>query len=156
MYFTTYSSPGSIKRAAMDGSAPSELVSGLNNPAGITIDFQNSRLYWTCAGDAKIESSDMQGRDIQSTLQRPSNSFTFGIGLTTDRLYWTDHQGNKIGSSTKTGQDTRDLYPGASGLNHVSVVPRSNHPSRNRTNHCENKACSKVCVLTRTSSRCMS
>ena len=154
MYFTDLSASGSINRAGMDGSNPVKLVSRLNYPAGITIDVQNSRLYWTCYGDDKIKSSDLQGRNVQTVLRHRRGSNAWGIGLTRDRIYFTDWSTKKLWSITKTGLDVQLLHIGTTNLLHVSMVPRSGLP-RSRTNHCKNHACSKVCVLTQSSFRCL-
>ena len=45
--YRTRSSIGSIHKAGMDGTDPLTLVTGLNVPAGVTIDFGSRRLYWT-------------------------------------------------------------------------------------------------------------
>ena len=155
MFITDHSRSGSIYRAGMDGSNPAKLVSGLNYPAGITIDFQNSRLYWTCTGDDKIKSSDLQGRDVQAVLRHRRGSNAWGIGLTRDRIYFTDFFARTMWSITKTGRDVNVLYTGTTNLLHVSIRTRSGLP-RSRTNHCKNHACSKVCVLIQTSFSCLS
>ena len=146
MYFTSKSHNGSVNRAGMDGSHQVPLVTGLNSPNRITIHFQNSRLYWTC-GEDEIQSSSMQGTDVQTVVRHPGGSHTWGIGVSSDRIYWTDFTTMKIGSCTKTGQDVQILHTGTCHLGSLAIVPRWNLPT-NRTNHCKNRACSKVCVLT--------
>ena len=121
----------------------------------LTIDFQNSRLYWTCAGSNKVQSSDIQGRDIQIVIQRATHSGPNGIGLSGDRIFWSDFESNMLESGTKSGEDVNILYGGASPLYGLALAPSRGNLVGNRTNHCENRACSKVCVLTPTSFSCL-
>ena len=88
MYFTNSSSSGSINRADMDGYDPRELVSGPNVPVGITIDFQNSRLYWTCTGDASIHAIKWYARTGYS--DNPSILKFMELGLGNQFKQWPD------------------------------------------------------------------
>lgn len=141
----------------MDGSGRVALVTGQNKPRGVIIDFEESRLYWTCTGDNKVRSSDLQGRNIQTVVQRPSGSWTHGLALSRGRLYWSNSLTGQLESSTKTGQDIRLLHSGEREhwLMHLGLVPRLNLPEH-RINHCANRGCPGFCVLTQTSSTCVS
>ena len=88
MYWTIGSSAGSIRRAGMDWSSPLTLVTGLNYPTGVTIDFPSRRLYWTEYYGGKIQSSDLDGRAVQVVLQLPSNSGPQGTAVLNDGIYW--------------------------------------------------------------------
>ena len=54
MYWTHFRG-GTIRRAEMDGSALTTLLSGLGNPRGITVAFDSSRLYWVEKVDGKVQ-----------------------------------------------------------------------------------------------------
>ena len=153
-----FSGDGSISRAGMDGSGVTVLVPNLNEPKGIAIDFQSSRLYWTVPLDGKVKSSDMQGKDIRTVMKFPSDSYTNGIGLFGNRIYVTNRLSRTLESFTTAGQDLQVLHTDMDTnlLFNLAIIvsPRPDLP-RNRTNHCENHGCTKVCVLTRTSSRCV-
>ena len=158
MFWTEGSVRGSISRAWMDGSNPVRLATGLHEPRGITIDFQSSRLYWTCVGDDKVQSSNMHGTNIQTVIQRPqrpTSSRPYGIALLGGRIYWTNNITKKLESQTVSGRDPRLLHTGVNPLWHLTIVPRLGLPT-NRTNHCENQSCPNVCVLTPTSFKCVS
>ena len=156
MYWTT--SAGSIVRAGMDGSNRTTIASytdsSLNELRGITIDFQSSRLLWVSANGNKIQSSNMNGGGVETILSLPSGSWPIGIGIFGDRIYWTNHNTKTVKSCTKTGQDVKTLYTGASNPMHLAIVPEL-YPPTVRTNDCEKLSCTKVCVLTPTSSRCL-
>lgn len=53
---------GRIERAALDGSHRKLLISKLGRPNGITIDYDEKRLYWIDLDSKKIESSDLSGK----------------------------------------------------------------------------------------------
>ena len=141
----------------MDGSNVSVIVAHLNEPKGIAIDFQSSRIYWTVPLDGTVESSDMQGKVIRTVMQFPSGSGTYGIALFGNRVYVTNRLSRTLESFTTEGTDLRVLHKentDASLFNLAVISPRPDL-LRNRTNQCENHGCSKVCLLTRTSSRCV-
>ena len=114
-----------------------------NYPAGITkLDFQNSRLYWTCAGSHKVISSGMDGQDIQMVIHCATHWGAHGIGVSGDRVYWTNFQTNMLESGTKSGEDVNILHGGTGRLYGLTVAPSRGKRVGNRTNHCENRACS--------------
>ena len=139
----------------MDGTKPRKIVSALNHPSGITIDFQDSRLYWTTAYSNRVQSSDMDGNDVETIVQLPKGSRPRGIGYLGGRIYWTCSETQKIQRSTESGDSLRVLHTDTDILYHMVIAPRPDLP-RNRTNHCKNRSCTEVCVLTPTSSRCLS
>lgn len=156
MYWTA---EGSIFRAGMDGSDRKILttipLSGRRALRGITIDFQTSRLLWACADGDKVQSSNMDGGDIQTIITVPSNSWPFGIGMFADRIYWTNYNLKTLSSCTRTGEDYRILYTGTiSSPFHLAMVPALD-PPKTRGNPCERQNCTGVCVLTPTASRCL-
>ena len=155
MFWTRTERKGSIWRSWMDGTNHTQIATGLSGPAGITIDFQDSRLYWVVYYDQRVQSSDMQGQDVQTVVQLPSYSYPTGIGVLGGRIYWTTSNTGKLGSSTKAGQDIQLLHNYTNSLYQMTVVPRLDLPT-NRTNHCENRSCSNICVLTPTSCSCLS
>ena len=151
-------SAGSIVRAGMDGSNRSTITtytgSSVKELRGITIDFQSSRLFWVSANADKIQSSSMDGGSVETILSLTRGSWPIGVGLFGDRIYWANNGNNIVQSCTKSGQDVRTLYTGTSSLLHLAIVPEL-YPPTSRTNDCDKMSCTKVCVLTPTSSRCV-
>ena len=84
----------------MDGSNPISFISGVNEPRGIQIVFQENRLYWTCAGDLKIESSDFDGQDRRTLVKLPRGSWPHGIAVLNDAIIWSDHFSGKFQRSS--------------------------------------------------------
>ena len=152
MYYTTGQAGKSIMRAGMDGSKPTTLVTELEWPYGITMDFETSQLFWTDFFGSKVESSDLRGADrkmITKTHIGPS-----GITCTDGRLYWGEFDSKELQSSAINGDDQTTLYTDKKSIAGVIVVPDLNRPP-NRTNPCGKNSCAGVCVLTATSSRCL-
>ena len=151
-----WSSPslGSIRRAEMDGSNPLTLVGGLSHPRAITIDFASRRLYWMDWGYYRMQSSDLDGRDIQLVLQLGSSG-CLGHAVWNDRIYF-GNDGHRLQSCTKDGQDIQTLYTatGNGNIGRISVVPVVDQPAT-RTSDYAGLNCSTLGVLTRTSYRCL-
>lgn len=154
MYGTT--ARGSILRAGMDGSSPAMILTGLQDPKGIAIDFEFGHLYWTEWKADRIQRSDLQGRGVQPVLQLPSFSRPWGIAVDQERIYWSTawNPDSQLGSCTKAGTDVRSHFNAVNWMSHITFVPDLNLPT-NRTNHCAGQRCAKVCVLTRTSFHCV-
>ena len=155
MFWTSYGTQGTLSRAWMDGSNAAVLKTGLSMPLGIAIDFQDSCLYWAEYASNKLQSSDFHGQNVKTILELPDGSNPVGIGVLGRRIYWTEMGKKRLQSSTKSGKDIRLLHEGTDWLHRLAVVPRSDVPMSGN-NDCENRNCSKVCVLTPTSYRCLS
>ena len=151
MYWTSESwNDSSICNGDMDASGPSNIVTQLQNPGGIVIDFQVARLYWTDL--SKIQSSNFDGGDVLTIVE--NLELPVGIALVGDKIFWGSANG-QLKSRTKEGTDIRSLHNETSSIVHLTVVPDLGLP-RNRRNHCQGRQCSGICVLIRSSSRCVS
>ena len=139
----------------MDGSNPVTVVSsyGLSDPFGITIDLKTSRLFWSDLSANRIESSNFDGIDRHIVARVPSAG-PYGIAVLNERIYWGELGGKKLQSTGITGEDTVTMYNATRGIRHVTLVPNFNLP-QNRTNHCARHTCSRVCVLTAATFRCL-
>ena len=153
MYWTRFNA-GSIHKAGMDGSSPVKLVSGLRFPIGVTIDYASRRLYWTESTSHKIQSSNLDGRDVRLVVQLPSGSRPWGIAVFNDRIYWGNEWNNQLQSCNKDGQDVQTLYTANDDIRHITSIPAPDQPS-SRKNACEGRNCSKLCVLSPSSYRCL-
>lgn len=64
MYWTDWGDHPKIEKAALDGSQRIVLIStGLGWPNGLSIDYQERKLYWGDAKTDKIEVSNLDGSD---------------------------------------------------------------------------------------------
>jgi len=66
--FWTYSGPGYIKSANMDGSDVETVLTGLSQPNGIAVDADADRIYWTNSYSGEIMSANFDGSDVQQLV----------------------------------------------------------------------------------------
>ena len=72
MYWTEWGGKPRIARAHMDGSNIVTLVDKVGRANGLTIDYIDQRLYWTDLDTCMIESTNMQGKRILSSISFPT------------------------------------------------------------------------------------
>lgn len=69
MYWTDWGTHARIIKARMSGDYSYAMInSSIQWPNGITIDFTDSKLYWTDAWYDRIETSDLDGKNRRVTL----------------------------------------------------------------------------------------
>ena len=105
-----------IQRANLDGSEVENIVTGIDNPRGITIDTAARKLYWTDDIADKIQSIDVDGSGTAQTVLDMGLSHPFGIALDPNggKLYWTDVNGQEIRRVDTNGTGSTPLV--TSGL----------------------------------------
>ena len=70
MYWTDWGVTAKIERAGMDGQDRQVIVhQNTTWPNGLTIDYDEERLYWADAGVKTIESSDLDGENRKVETQ---------------------------------------------------------------------------------------
>ena len=141
-------------KAWMDGTNPVPIVSGLSSPAGIALDYNSRKLFWTDFGTDKIQSSDLDGRNVQTvaTVSKP-----YGIAVSENRLYFgTFSSPSVLQSCGMTGRDMKILHRDPKKMRHIGVAPSHSTPATRR-NHSAGRTCPEkgICVLTPYSFRCL-
>ena len=134
---------------------PVQIVSGLSSPAGIAVDYNSRKLFWADYGTYKIQSSDLDGRNVQ-TVARVSKPY--GIAVYETRLYFgTFSSPSVLKSCDLTGRNMKMFYRNPKKMRHITVAT-SHSPPATRTNHCGGWTCPEkgMCVLTEHSFRCLS
>ena len=103
MFWTDYGVTAQIERAFMDGSERRVLHDAdLVQPVGITVDYNDWRVYWSDVGLDRIEFSsiDGSGRTVVETegsgLYHP-----FALTLADSTLFWTDWETNSVYATHK-------------------------------------------------------
>ena len=76
-----------IIRPQMDGREDFQVVLGLNLPAGITIHYDASRMFWTEHGGHKICSSNLDGTGVRAIVTLPSGAYTWGIASHMNQIH---------------------------------------------------------------------
>ena len=92
MYWTDWGLVARIEQASMDGTGRTVIIdTDLNQPWGITIDYDENRLYWVDANLDKIEYSNFDGTN-RVTLETGDDGVQspFGITIENNILYWTE------------------------------------------------------------------
>lgn len=170
MYWTDWGENPKIERAGMDGSNRKSLVErdGIYWPNGLTIDYDEGKVYWVDANYHYINrmNTDGSGREVvvsngptnagsnagnyesdvdilAGSLQHP-----FAITLSGNRIYWTDWATNSIHSAVKNGSgQTTVLKDNISPLNDIHSYG-SQRQKRGR-NPCgtDNGGCSHLCLI---------
>uniref|UniRef100_A0A3Q2Q3X8 Low-density lipoprotein receptor-related protein 2 n=1 Tax=Fundulus heteroclitus TaxID=8078 RepID=A0A3Q2Q3X8_FUNHE len=107
MYWTDWGTHAKIERATLGGNFRTEIVnSSLVWPNGLTLDYEEERLYWADASLQKIERSSLSGANrevIVSTAIYPFAMTMFG-----QFIYWTDWNTRSIYRANKhDGSDQR-------------------------------------------------
>ena len=78
---------GSIQRLNLDGSNyQPNLITGLNSPDNITVDAENSKIYWS--EGASLKRANLDGSNRQN-ITTGSGTLT-GIALAGGKIYWTE------------------------------------------------------------------
>lgn len=90
LFFSDWGTPARIGRANMDGSNVVILVQGQNLewPNGLSLDYNENRLYWVDAKLGHVESMKFDGSDRRVIVRLTSHSF--GLAVDKDSIYWTD------------------------------------------------------------------
>ena len=84
---------GDIYRASIDGNGRSRelIVSGLNRPENVVVDWINRKLYWCDSGSDTVEYSNLDGSErtvfVNTGLDQPRG---MAIDPLSGYIYWTD------------------------------------------------------------------
>jgi DNA-binding beta-propeller fold protein YncE len=93
LYWTEYGS-GKIERSDLDGSHVTDIVTGLNHPAGIAIDGTNGKIYWTTHesgnGSGTLQRANLNGSGVQTVLSGLGAPEGVAIDPTAGFAYYTD------------------------------------------------------------------
>ena len=153
MYYSRKTVDGSvygILKAGTDGSNPTGIVKCSEGAYGIQIDYKAKRLYWAEYYVDRIRSSDLDGGDVVTIAETPA---PYGIALVDQRIYWGEYSSGLVYSISVEGTGIR---------NETNAIARTRNfvysnwnPPKNRSNDCEQQSCGFVCVLSRTSFKCL-
>lgn len=150
MYWSDWGEIPKIERAGMDGTLSTRTIIVDDNifwPNGLTIDYDEDRLYWADAKQSYIHSCDFDGRHrsvvIDKDLPHP-----FALTLYGDNLYWTDWQTKSIHTCSKTtGIEGKPVLMDIHSPMDIHVFSADRQPEG--PNPCEpnNGGCSHLCLM---------
>ena len=58
-----------IMKTLMDGTGSFRIVSGLDHPVGIAVDYKSSRLFWVEQHSKNVKSSSLDGSAVATVAQ---------------------------------------------------------------------------------------
>ena len=86
---------GLIRRVPFDdhlnGAAVETIVTGLNRPEQVAVDWVNRKLYWTDHGRGVIERSDLDGSNIEVVVSNEIRPQTIAIDPFRKTIYWVNY-----------------------------------------------------------------
>lgn len=90
LFWTDWGEEAKIERGGMDGKSRKVIVDSLIFwPNGLTIDYENNKLYWLDAKLHFIDSMDFDGKN-RKTIMKNELDYGFALTIFNDKLYWTD------------------------------------------------------------------
>lgn len=148
MYWTDWGHQPKIARALMDGTNDTSFVSSdIHWPNGLTIDYPNSRLYWTDAKLMTLESIHLDGTDrriiLDGIVKHP-----YAIAVFENRLYWSDWSTHSIQSCDKfTGKNHQTLIKEQKEYIYGITIYHPNNHKKPPFNPCAHNPCSDICLV---------
>jgi very low-density lipoprotein receptor len=103
MYWSDWGATPQIERSGMDGSHRQVLVdTHLKWPNGITLDYEEKRLYWADAKLNTIASCRFDGSERRVVLSsRETVGHPFSVSVFEDWIYWSDWHHKSIMKANK-------------------------------------------------------
>ncbi|XP_065254712.1 low-density lipoprotein receptor-related protein 6 isoform X5 [Emys orbicularis] len=148
MYWTDWGEVPKIERAGMDGSSRSVIINtDIYWPNGLTLDYEEWKLYWADAKLNFIHKSNLDGTHRQAVV-KGSLPHPFALTLFGDTLYWTDWNTHSILACNKySGEDLREIHSNIFSPMDIHVFSQQRQP--NATNPCgsNNGGCSHLCLM---------
>ncbi|XP_064097645.1 low-density lipoprotein receptor-related protein 6-like [Macrobrachium nipponense] len=144
MYWSEWGEEPRISRAHLDASQPLTIVTDMGRANGLTIDFKDSRLFWTDIDKMLIESSDLDGHNRQvivSNLPQP-----YGLTLYEDYVYWADWKTGTIERAIKSNGENKTRIQGQ--LHYIMDILIYHSSRQSGKNPCiiNNGGCSHLCL----------
>ena len=103
MFWTDLGQTAQIERAFLDGSDRRVLHNtNLLQPVGITVDYDDMRIYWSDAGLDAIEFSNLDGSGRMAVETEASGLFyPYALTVAGSTLFWTDWETNSVYATHK-------------------------------------------------------
>lgn len=123
--FLYYSSAagGYIRQVNLDGTGEVTLISGLDGPAGPTLDLAGGQMYWADSNAGTIRRANLDGSGLTTLVSGlpPSgpmspSAFQPALDLARGQMYWTDGVEFEPGSLRRANLDGSDVTTLVTGL----------------------------------------
>ncbi|BFZ05153.1 hypothetical protein BsWGS_08192 [Bradybaena similaris] len=150
MFWTDWGESPKIEKAGMDGNEETRSViieDNIHWPNGLTLDYEDQKLYWADAKLNLIHGCDFDGKNRHAVLEG-SLSHPFALTLYGDILYWSDWHTHSIhGCSKITGAECFLVLDKVYAPMDIHAFMSSRQPKGR--NMCSNKngGCSHLCLM---------
>ncbi|XP_062842266.1 low-density lipoprotein receptor-related protein 1 isoform X2 [Trichomycterus rosablanca] len=146
-----------ISVANTDGTNRTVLHTNQKGPLGLSLDFDEERLYWVSSGDGTINRCRLDGGGLEvlegakGRLNKPS-----ALAIMGEKLWWADQGTDQIGTCDKgDGGNWKILRNSTAHMMHLKIYNESVQTGLNLCSN-NNGECSQLCLPTSPSSRsCM-
>ncbi|XP_048835137.1 low-density lipoprotein receptor-related protein 1B-like isoform X4 [Brienomyrus brachyistius] len=149
MFWTEWGQTPGISRARLDGSQRVALISSnIAWPNGISIDYEEDKLYWCDARTDKIERIDLESGEGREIVLSASGVDMFSVAVFGPYIYWSDraHANGSIRRGFKSDAAEAQTLRSGLGVNlkDVKVFSRGREKG---TNPCarNNGDCQQLC-----------
>uniref|UniRef100_A0A3B1JND8 LDL receptor related protein 1B n=1 Tax=Astyanax mexicanus TaxID=7994 RepID=A0A3B1JND8_ASTMX len=149
LIWTEWGETPRISRARLDGSEQMVLAnSGISWPSGISIDYQENKLYWCDARMDKIERISLESGAEREIVLSAGGADMFSVAVFGSYLYWSDrnYANGSIRRSSKNDASNAVTVRSGLGLN-LRDVKVFNRDREKGTNPCgrSNGGCEQLC-----------
>jgi hypothetical protein len=79
---------GDIRRANLDGSGQTIVLSGLSGPVGIALDLPGGKIYWSDRDGGDIRRANLDGSGQETLLTGLANPRDIALDLPGGKMYW--------------------------------------------------------------------
>ena len=108
MFWSDWGAAAKIEKCAMDGDSASRQVLVERDivwPNGLTIDYEEGRIWWVDASLGTVESMLLNGQDRKITMRNWGVRHTFGITVFQNSIYLTRRsRGRRVVKIRKNGR----------------------------------------------------
>uniref|UniRef100_UPI003D9CB815 low-density lipoprotein receptor-related protein 2a precursor n=1 Tax=Danio rerio TaxID=7955 RepID=UPI003D9CB815 len=147
MYWTDWGTSAKIERATLGGNFRTEIVNtSLVWPNGLTLDYDDQRLYWADASLQKIERCSLTGTNREVIVS--TAIYPFAMTVYDQHIYWTDWNTRSIYRANKhDGSDQRVMLQNLPSRP-MDIHVLSNSKQQQCSSPCEqfNGGCSHICT----------
>ncbi|XP_054162427.1 low-density lipoprotein receptor-related protein 4-like [Oppia nitens] len=145
LFWADSGSVSKIERAYLDGSSRKVILTDLGRIAGITIDLENRRIFWTDSQLDRIESADLEGKYRNVVIKDIANPC--GLTVLDQYIYWSDSNTKAIERANKvTGADHETICDNIDKLVEIKSMALSRQTGANPCS-VHNGACSHLCLF---------
>lgn len=104
---------GELETCNIDGTNLQSFVSSSGSSGGLTVDQQNSEVYWTVSSFSSpgmILKTDFNAQSIDTLVTGIGSPENIVLDIENSKMYWSDRNEDKIQRANLDGSDVEDVY----------------------------------------------